>query len=254
MTRKSAELRLIGLTTIPEIHTGDDLAQVIVDAAQREGTTIAGGDVLVLAQKIVSKAENRLVDLREVVPSPFALNLATAAQKDPRLVEVVLRETNRIVRMDHGVLIVETKHGFVCANAGVDTSNIPGDDVVSLLPADPDRSAGLIRDGLRQRIHEDVAVIISDTFGRPWREGLVDVALGVSGLGPLKDYRSTKDPYGHLLKVTLIAIADELASAAELVMGKTRQVPVVIIKGYTYERAEGTSRELVRSPERDLFR
>ncbi|MFQ5878758.1 MAG: coenzyme F420-0:L-glutamate ligase, partial [Dehalococcoidia bacterium] len=184
----SGEVRVIGVAGLPEVAPGDDLASLIIDAAARQNTPIQDADVLVVTQKVVSKAEGRLVDLRTVEPSPFARHVAQAYDKDPRLVEVILRESRRIVRMDRGVLITETRHGFICANAGVDASNVAQDDTVALLPEDPDASAQAIRAKVREQAMAEVAVVISDSFGRPWREGVANVAVGVAGMLALKDY------------------------------------------------------------------
>jgi coenzyme F420-0:L-glutamate ligase / coenzyme F420-1:gamma-L-glutamate ligase len=252
--RSASEVRLIGLKCESEIAPGVDLAQIVVDAAQAHALALNTGDILVVTQKIVSKAEGRLVDLRSVTPSPFAEQIARAQQKDPQLVEIILRETARVVKMDQGTIIVETHHGFVCANAGVDESNVPGERTVSLLPIDPDASAQRLRDGIRQRTGVDLAVIVSDTFGRPWREGFTNVAIGVAGLHPLRDYRGLPDTEGRILQRTELAVADELASAAELVMGKVESVPVAVIRGYSYTPGDGTATQLRRAPEKDLFR
>lgn len=249
------QILFIGITGIPEVTEGDDLSALILGAAQSQGTVFESGDVLVFTQKVVSKAEGAVVDLREVTPSPLALEFAREHDKDPRHVEVVLRESRRIVRMERGVLITETKHGFVCANAGVDASNVPGEEMVSLLPRDPDGSARRLRDGMMARLGFPVAVIISDSFGRPWREGATDVAIGVAGMSPLKDYRGMTDPYGYSLRTTRSAIADEIASASELVAGKVARVPVSIARGVPYvQDDEASTRSLVRDPSLDLFR
>jgi coenzyme F420-0:L-glutamate ligase/coenzyme F420-1:gamma-L-glutamate ligase len=249
------QLSIMGVTSIPEINIGDDLAHLIFDAARAQGTPLEADDVVVVTQKIVSKAEGAVVDLREVEPSPMAKEFARQYEKDPRLVEVVLRETKRVVKMDRGVLIVETKHGFICANAGVDASNVPGEEMVSLLPADPDGSAFKIRAGLMERTGFPVAVIVSDTFGRPWRMGNTDVALGVAGMDPLNDYRGQIDPYGYSLKVSVAAVADQVASVAELVAGKVTLVPVVIARGCRYRTDEAaTAKPLLRDASLDLFR
>jgi coenzyme F420-0:L-glutamate ligase/coenzyme F420-1:gamma-L-glutamate ligase len=211
-------------------------------------------DILVVTQKIVSKAENRLVRLSQVTPSPFAAEVARAQDKEASLVEVVLGESKRIVRMDQRTIIAETHHGFVCANAGVDESNVAGSDTVALLPVDADASANRLRNDIQEITGIAPAVIISDTFGRPWREGLVNVAIGVAGIDPLKDYRGLQDTEGRTMKMTALAVADELASAAELVMGKLDRVPVALIRGYAYTASNGSARQLVRSPEKDLFR
>jgi coenzyme F420-0:L-glutamate ligase/coenzyme F420-1:gamma-L-glutamate ligase len=248
------EFRVVGLMGMPEIAPGDDLASAILAAAAAQDIALRQGDVVVVAQKIVSKAEGRLVSLDTVVPSDFATRIARRARKDARHVEIVLREARRIVRMDRNVIIAETHHGFVCANAGVDESNVAGGGVVSLLPADPDRSAAKLRAELARRTGAAVGVVVSDTFGRPWRDGLVNVAIGVAGLAPIVDYRGKADAMGYRLKATAIAIADELACAAELVMGKTAGIPAAIIRGYTYPQAEGNARQLIRPKGKDLFR
>jgi coenzyme F420-0:L-glutamate ligase/coenzyme F420-1:gamma-L-glutamate ligase len=238
---------------IGEVRAGDDVAALIAEAAAT-GEGLASGDVVVVTQKIVSKAEGRLVDLATVEPSAFARQFAAAQGKDPRHVEVVLRESRRIVKMDRGVLISETHHGFVCANAGVDASNVPGANTLTLLPVDPDASAERIRQGLLARLGAIVGVIISDTFGRVWRMGQTNVAIGVAGLQPLVSYVGQRDPYGYDLRVTQLAAADEIAAAAELVMGKTDAVPVAVIRGLAHLLGPGTARDLVRPPETDLFR
>ena len=238
---------------MPEVSSGDDVATLIADAARSADLNLINRDVVVIAQKIVSKAEGRVVQLDSVDLSTRAREWAEAWDKDARVVEVVLRESKRIVRMERGVLISETEHGFICANAGVDTSNV-AEGTVALLPRDPDESARDIRAALEKHFGVALAVIVSDTFGRPWREGLVNVALGVSGIAPLVDYRGEKDSHGRPLKVTVMAIADELASAAELVMRKSAGIPVAIIRGFDFDSREGTARELIRAPEFDLFR
>jgi coenzyme F420-0:L-glutamate ligase/coenzyme F420-1:gamma-L-glutamate ligase len=246
-----------GLDGIPEVEPGADLAALIAEAAERGGLGLRAGDVLVVTHKVVAKAEGRLVDLRQIEPSPLASHFAAEFAKDARQIEVVLRETRRVVRMARGILITETKHGFVCANAGVDASNVPGEGVVCLLPEDPDRSARRIREDLRRRAGVDVGVVVSDTFGRPWRNGLVNVAIGVAGMDPFADYRGEVDPSGYTLVVTRMAVADELAAAAELVMGKVNMRPVALIRGYQYRpSAPGSEsgRDMLMDPEKDLFR
>jgi len=248
------QVQIIAVADMPEVRTGDDLAALILEAVRGQGADIEDGDVLVVTQKIVSKAEGRLVALRQVEPSPHAWELAAQTGKDARLLEVILRESRRIVRQEGGVIICETEHGFVCANAGVDTSNVGG-GMVSLLPQNPDQSAERIRAAIQERkAGISVAVIISDTFGRPWREGHTNVAIGVAGMSPIKDYVGQRDPHGYVLRVSTMAVADELAAAAELVMGKLSRVPVAIVRGLDYQRAEGSARELIRPAERDLFR
>ena len=248
------QFQVIGLVGLPEVRPGDDLPSLIVEAARTQGTGIQDGDILVVTQKVVSKAEGRLVDLKDVQPSARAREVGKAAGKDARLVEVILRESRRIVRQEGPVLITETRHGFVCANAGVDASNVGGGDLVALLPEDPDRSAEAIRQTVQERAGVSVAVIISDTFGRPWREGHTNVAVGVAGMSPLRDYVGQRDPFGFELRVSTMAIADELAAAAEPVMGKLSRIPVAIVRGFVFEPGRGTAQELVRPPERDLFR
>ena len=245
---------ITGIGGIPEVKPGDDLPRLIAAAAAAQGLAFQDGDVVVVTQKVVSKAEGRFVDLATIEPSPLAVELAANWEKDARHVEVVLRETKRIVRMDHGVIICETRHGFVCANAGVDASNVPGNETLVLLPVDPDASARRIRDGIRALSGADVAVIISDTFGRPWRTGYTEVAIGVAGMLPIIDYVGQVDAQGRELKATWICVADELASAAELVTGKVNQVPATLIRGYAVPRGEGSALEMVRQAERDMFR
>jgi len=250
----SADVRIIGLAGMPEVHADDDLAALIIDAGKRAGG-IEAGDVLVVTQKIVSKAEGRVVDLASVTPSPFAVEYAARFEKDSRQIEVVLGETRRIVRMERGVLICETHHGFVCANAGVDASNVERTGTVCLLPVDPDASARHLRHALRAELAIDVAVIVSDTFGRPWREGHVNFAIGVAGIEPLIDYAGQRDPAGYELRVTQMAVADELAAAAELVHGKLARVPVAIVRGAEYTASDDASTStLIRPAERDMFR
>jgi coenzyme F420-0:L-glutamate ligase / coenzyme F420-1:gamma-L-glutamate ligase len=244
-------LEVLPVEGIPEVQPGDDLPELI---SQKAGEDLRAGDILIVTHKIVSKAEGRLVDLRAIEPSALAKGFAARYERDPRQIEVVLRESRRIVRMDRGLIIAETLHGFVCANAGVDVSNVPGDDRVCLLPVDPDASAARLRKVLVARTGSNLAVIVSDSFGRPWREGITNVAIGISGMDPLADYRGQRDPHGHPLEASVLAVADELAATAELVMGKTAGIPVAIVRGYPYERGSGTSRDLLMPPERDLFR
>jgi coenzyme F420-0:L-glutamate ligase/coenzyme F420-1:gamma-L-glutamate ligase len=256
----SAEGRVevIALAGLPEVVPGDDLETMIGDALEATPGVLPlqPGDVLVVTQKVVSKAEGAVVDLRTVTPSPEAVDWAAQWDRDPRQVQVVLDEAVRIVRKARGVLIVETRHGFVCANAGVDASNVgPGSgDAVTLLPRDPDASAARIRAAVRERLGSDVAVVVSDSFGRPWRWGIVDVALGVSGLLPLEDLRGTPDADGRVMRTTVRAVADELASAAELALGKTEGRPVALVRGANPPLGEGSNRDLVIPAENDLFR
>ncbi len=247
------EIRIIPIRGIPEAEPGASVAELILRGLEQSDLVGEPGDILVVTQKLVSKAEGRIVRLLDIDPSPLAQEYAARWERDPRQVELVLRESVRIVRMDRGLIIAETRHGFVCANAGVDLSNVPP-GYAALLPCDPDRSAAIIRRELRELRGWEPAVIVSDTFGRAWRNGIVNVAIGVAGLRPLRDYRGQHDTYGNELRVTVIAVADELAAAAELVMGKTEGCPAAIIRGFAYEPGEGTARELVMPPERDLFR
>ena len=242
-------LRIAGLKTLPEVQPGDRLAPLIREAAFRGGYSLDRNTIVVVAQKIVSKSEGALVDLRTIQPSALALSWAGRWKKDARMIELVLRQSRRIVRMDRGVIVAETYHGLVTANAGVDFSNVPGSDVAAVLPEDPDGSARRLRMEL-----ECGAVIVSDTFGRPWREGLVNVAIGVSGMAAIEDLRGSYECAGKWLNATLLARADELAAAAGLVMPKAGAVPVALIEGYEWARSEGSMRELLRDPESDLFR
>lgn len=247
------EIRIIAVEGIPEARAGDDVADLIATGLEQSGLEIETGDVLVVTHKLVSKAEGRLVALETVQPSAFAEWISHRYGKDPRQVEVVLRESARIVRMDRGIIIAETRHGFVCANAGVDASNIPPGHV-SLLPEDPDASAARIRASLIHRFGREHAVIITDSFGRPWRNGIVNIAIGAAGMQPLLDYRGQADTFGNELRITVMAVADELAAAAELVMGKVERCPVAIVRGYRYQPGPGRAADLVMPPERDLFR
>jgi len=244
---------VVGIEGLPEIHRGDDLAGLVVQAARAQETPLEAGDRLVVSQKIVSKTEGRIVSLASVVPSREAAEIAEEIGRDPRLVEVILRESRRVVRKAPGVLIVETHHGWICANAGVDQSNVDA-ETACLLPEDSDRSARQLRERFRGLTGHDLGIIIADTFGRPWREGLTNVAIGVAGLEPIKSYLGEKDPAGYVLQATILAVADELASAAEPVMGKLDRIPVVIIRGLDWPRGETGSRALIRDPARDLFR
>ena len=252
-----SEARLIGIAGLPEVSEGCDLADMILDAIEAQGTPLEDGDIVVVTQKVVSKAEGRTVDLADVEPSDFARQFAEGPGRDPRLVELVLRESIGIVRMDpeRGILITETRHGFVCANSGIDSSNVVGDDTVTLLPRDPDRSARQLLERLKHKTGQaKLAVIVTDTFGRAWREGHVNFAIGVAGMDPFMDYRGQPDTQSKVMGVTRIALADEIAAASELVMGKVDQVPVAIARGIRYVPGDGTARELVRERTFDLFR
>ena len=249
------QLSVIGIEGMPEVRPGDDLAGQIIEAARAQGTPVAAGDVLVVTQKIVSKAEGRVISIEGIEASPLAISITEGHRRDPRHTELILRESRRIVRMDRGVIISETYHGFNCANAGIDASNIPGEGTVALLPVDPDASARGIRQAIRNRTGADVAVIISDTFGRPWRSAAVNVAIGVAGINPLLSYVGQEDSHGNMMYTTVINVADELAATAELVTGKVLGVPVAIVRGYAYEPMEDASNQaLIRDPDKDLFR
>lgn len=250
----ASRIEVLPIHGLPEVHAGDDLTGLILTAVRASGEPLRTGDVLAIAQKVVSKAEGRLVQLGDVVPGERARRMAAESGKDPRLLEVVLGESAKIVRWTKGILIAETRHGFVCANAGVDRSNAGGPDVAVLLPIDPDASAARIRDQVRARTDADVAVVITDTFGRAWREGHANVAIGIAGLAALRRYAGQHDPHGYELRVTEIAIADEVAAAAELVMGKLDRTPAAIVRGLRQQDPEETARDYVRPAERDLFR
>ena len=257
-TDGGGRVEVIALAGLPEVHQGDDLEGMIGDALEATPGALPAqpGDVLVVTQKVVSKAEGAVVDLRTVEPSPQAIEWAATWGRDARQIEVVLREASRIVRMERGVLITETRHGFVCANGGIDASNVGPDsgDTVTLLPVDPDASAARIRDALRARFGTDLPVIVSDSFGRPWRWGIVDVALGVSGILPLEDLRGQPDADGRVMRTTVRAVADELASAAELALGKTAGRPVALVRGANPPLGEGTIRDVFMAAGNDLFR
>ncbi len=250
------EIRIIPIHHIPEITQGDDLADVIEVSLKKQQIPLQDHDIIVVTQKIVSKAEGREIDLSIVQPSSFAQEIAKKHKKDSRYIELILQETKRIVRMDHGVIISETHHGFICANAGVDESNAGKKNSAILLPIHPDESAKKINEALQKKKGSDIrfAVIISDTWGRPWREGQVNFAIGSNGIDVLVDYRGQNDSQGFILQASLIAIADELASAAELVMGKTEGVPVVIVRGYKFNTSTNNSKMLLRDPRKDMFR
>jgi coenzyme F420-0:L-glutamate ligase / coenzyme F420-1:gamma-L-glutamate ligase len=242
-------IEIVALSNVPEVRCGDDLAALIRDGAKKEHQPIDRSVVLAVAQKIVSKAEGAMADLREIQPSALAQSWASEWGRDPRLVELILSQSRRILKMDRGVLIAETRLGHVCANAGVDQSNVEGDDFATVLPKDPDASAVRLRKELGCG-----AVIVTDTFGRPWREGLVDVAIGVAGLAPLEDYRGSLDRRGRKLTGTIVAVADQLAAATGILMRKPVGCPVVLLRGFDWKAAEGSARALIRDREQDLFR
>jgi coenzyme F420-0:L-glutamate ligase/coenzyme F420-1:gamma-L-glutamate ligase len=258
MATEPGRVEVIALAGLPEVRPGDDLGALIGDAlaATAGALPLEAGDVLVVTQKIVSKAEGAVVDLRTIEPRPEAVAWAERWDRDARQIEVVLREARRIVRMEHGVLITETEHGFVCANGGIDASNVGplSGDLVTLLPHDPDASAAAIRAALATRFGHDLPVVISDSFGRPWRWGIVDVALGVSGLLPLEDLRGIRDADGRVMHTTIRAVADEIASAAELALGKTAGRPVALVRGANPPLGEGSIRDVLIDRGMDLFR
>jgi coenzyme F420-0:L-glutamate ligase/coenzyme F420-1:gamma-L-glutamate ligase len=256
MSSPANAVQLIGLRDAPEVTPGMDLARVILDAAGATELSLRDDDILIVTHKVVSKAEGRLVNLREVQPSDLARRFAAQWDKDARQVEVVLRESARIVRMDRGIIIAQTRHGFVCANAGVDASNVAGEDVVCLLPVDPDASAAGLRAAIQRVAGVRPAIVITDSFGRPWRQGIVNVAIGVAGIAPLVDYRGQPDDHGRVMNVSVIAIADELASAAELVTGKLGRCPFVVARGYVSpgKGDEGSGADLLMDASMDLFR
>ena len=251
-------LEAVAIDGLGEIEPGDDLPALIADAlaGALDILPLRDDDALVVTQKIVSKAEGAIVDLTTVNPRPEAVEYARQFDRDPRQVEVVLREARRVVRMANGLIITETPHGFVCANGGIDASNVGprSGDIVTLLPRDPDASADGIRAAIRARLDRDLPVIVSDSFGRPWRFGITDVAIGVSGLLPLDDLRGTPDADGRVMKSTVRAVADEIASAAELVLGKTAGRPLALVRGATFQRGDGRIADLIMPPEMDLFR
>jgi coenzyme F420-0:L-glutamate ligase/coenzyme F420-1:gamma-L-glutamate ligase len=252
------KVEAVPLDGLGEIVPGDDLPTLIAEALA--GTTgllpLRDDDVLVVTQKVVSKAEGAIADLTTIEPRAAVVDYARRYDRDARQVELVLREAKRVVRMENGLVITETPHGFVCANGGIDASNVGPrtGDIVTLLPRDPDASAEGIRAAVRQRFEHDLPVIVSDSFGRPWRFGIVDVAIGVSGLLPLDDLRGTPDADGRVMKSTVRAVADEIASAAELVLGKTGRRPLALVRGATFRRGEGRIADLIMPSDMDLFR
>ena len=256
--REPTHLEVLGLEGIPEVRPGDDLPQMIVAALEATPTALPARDtdVLVVTQKVVSKAEGAVADLTAIEPRPEAVAFAERWDRDARQVELVLRHAKRVVRMANGVVITETPHGFVCANGGIDASNVGPDSgsIVTLLPEDPDASASRIRAAVRESTGVDVPVIVSDSFGRPWRVGIVDVAIGVSGLLPLDDLRGTPDHDGRVMKSTVRAVADELASAAELTLPKRGGRPVALVRGAAFTRGEGSIRDVLMPESFDLFR
>lgn len=251
---RPCEIRLIPLPLTDEVKPGDDLAEKLAAALKHQNLELQSADILVVKHKIVSKSEGQIVQLRKVKPSRAAMSWARASGADPCVAELALSESKRTVRKKNGVLITQTRHGFVCANSGVDVSNVDGGKSAVLLPKDPDGSAHRLRSGLRKLCGVDVAVIVSDSFGRPWREGLTEVAIGVAGVAPLVDYRGKRDEHGYKLHASAEAIVDEVACAAGLVCGKLNRTPVCIVRGVTFQTARGSARELIRPAKNDLFR
>jgi len=251
-----SRIEIIPIPVVPDIKTGDKLDLIILESMSNANEFLSKGDIVVVAQKVISKAEGRLIDLKLVNPQKKSLQIAKQNDKDPRLIELILNESVDILRLARGIIIAETKRGLICANAGVDQSNVENSNrYATLLPEDADLSARELRHSFRRKTGIDVAVVITDTFGRPFREGQINVAIGIAGIQPLKSYIGTMDMYGKKLKVTEIAVVDEIASAAELQMGKSERIPVVIIRGYVYQMVENSSlSQLLRSKEKDLFR
>jgi coenzyme F420-0:L-glutamate ligase / coenzyme F420-1:gamma-L-glutamate ligase len=253
-----SSVTLIPIPFADEVIAGDDLGELLVRSLRTQKISLRSGDVLVVKHKIVSKAEGRLVELTTVRPSLGGREWSQQSGTDARIVELAMRESRAVIRKKviggRGVLITETHHGMVCANSGVDLSNVNGGKHALLLPKDPDKSAARLRSVIRKRTGVEVAVIISDSFGRPWREGLTEVAIGLAGMKPLIDYRGQRDSHGYVLQATAEAVADELACAAGLVCGKLNGVPVCIVRGFRYEPGRGSARELQRARKNDLFR
>jgi coenzyme F420-0:L-glutamate ligase/coenzyme F420-1:gamma-L-glutamate ligase len=249
------KIEIIPILIRDDIKKGDDIAHLIIKSIKHKNETLQENDVVIITHKIISKAEGRTTDLRNIVPSEVSKKISSNTGKDPRLVELIISQSNEIVKIERDIIITETKHGFVCANAGIDTSNVGKlSDHVLLLPDDPDESARSIRNDLNAKTGVNVGIIISDTFGRPFRKGQVNIAIGVAGIDPIKSYIGKRDMYGKILRVTEIAIADEITSAAELVMGKSSRVPVSIVRGYDFSFNDSSISKVTRSKKDDLFR
>ncbi|MCW3980532.1 MAG: coenzyme F420-0:L-glutamate ligase [Candidatus Bathyarchaeota archaeon] len=248
-------VKIIPVKKLPTINNGDDISDLVCNAAENQGSPIQDNDVIIVTHVVVSRAEGSVVNLNGIEPSDFAKSIAAKSEKDPALVEVVLQQAESIVRMRNGCLITLTKHGLICANSGVDKSNVPGDRIVALLPSDPDDSARRIREGIKRYTGKVVSVIVSDTHGRPLRDGEINVAIGVSGLVPIRDRRGENDLFGYVLKSKRTAIADELASAAELVMGQADEaIPAALIRGYSVQKSDdATAKDMIRPLEQELF-
>ena len=248
------EIKIIGIPNFPLIKNGDDLASIIKNKILEEKISLDQDDIIVITQRICSIAEDRIKNLNSYIPNTFAKNWAEKYNKDSRLIEAVIQESKKVIRKKNGILITETKHGFICANSGIDNSNVAGIDNICLLPLDPDSSCRIIKEKIKNEMNKDIAVIMTDTFGRHWRMGQTNIAIGISGINPIQDYVGKKDIFNRTMNFTMICIADEIASAAELMMGKTKKMPVAIIKGYKYEKNLDTISRIVRDEKNDLFR
>jgi len=249
-----SNVEIISILINDDIREGDDIGNLILKSIKEKKESLKENDVIVITHKIVSKSEGRTIDLTKIIPSEESKKISSRTGKDPKLVELIISQSNEIIKIQRDIIITETKHGFVCANSGIDTSNVRKSNHVVLLPVDPDKSAREIRNYIKSRTKISVAVIISDTFGRPFRKGQVNVAIGVAGIDPIKSYIGDSDMYGNILRVTEIAIADEIASAAELVMGKSLRVPVTIVRGYDFSSYDASISKVTRSKKDDLFR
>ena len=249
-----SNVEIISILISSDIREGADIGNLILKSIKEKKESLKENDVIVITHKIISKSEGRTIDLTKIIPSEESKNISYRTGKDPKLVELIISQSNEIIKIQRDIIITETKHGFVCANSGIDTSNVEKSNHVVLLPVDPDKSAREIRNYIKSRTKTNVAVIISDTFGRPFRKGQVNVAIGVAGIDPIKSYIGKSDMYGNILRVTEIAIADEIASAAELVMGKSLRVPVTIVRGYDFSSSDASISKLTRAKKDDLFR
>ena len=249
-----SNVEIISILISNDIREGADIGNLILKSIKEKHESLKENDVIVITHKIISKSEGRTIDLTKIIPSEESKNISYRTGKDPKLVELIISQSNEIIKIQRDIIITETKHGFVCANSGIDTSNVEKSNHVVLLPVDPDKSAREIRNYIKSRTKTNVAVIISDTFGRPFRKGQVNVAIGVSGIDPIKSYIGKSDMYGNILRVTEIAIADEIASAAELVMGKSLRVPVTIVRGYEFSSSDASISKVTRAKKDDLFR
>ncbi len=250
----SAELSLIPISVANEVRPGDELAEILLQSLRRRRVRLKSGDILIVKHKIVSKSEGQIVDLNTIRPTPESVAWAKQYALDARVIELALRESRAVIRRKNGVLITETRHGFLCANSGVDVSNVNGGEQALLLPEDPDRSAAKLSREFKKHTGLAIPVIITDSFGRPWREGLTEFAIGISGMKPLRDDRGRRDPHGYKLKASVEAVADELACAAGLLCGKLNRAPACIVRGFRYEGGAGRVSELLRPPATDLFR